>query len=100
MAGRSSLIGWLVGAALLSLVLLTTGCSHEAEKANDGLVDRGSARAAAVGIRGASVRQAVALRSVLAGMGKTRITRIDFEEARADWSRPGVSLILFAPLPR
>jgi hypothetical protein len=93
----SSLIGWLVGVTLLlSLVLLTDGCSREADEPNDGLVDRGSAPAAAVRIRGASARQAMALRSVLAGMGKTRITRVDFEDARAHWSRPGVSLILSA----
>ena len=81
---------------LLLFVALVAGCSDEGEKSSDGLVERNRSRADAVRIKGASARQAVALRSVLAGMGKTRITRVDFEDARAHWSRPGVSLILFA----
>jgi len=49
------------------------------------LVHRDHARAAAVPITGATPAQRRVLRSILAGMGRTRITRIELSDAAGGW---------------
>lgn len=73
-------------AAAVAGTLVAAGCLGDDEGGPpSALVERDQARAASVPITGATSGQRRLLRSILAGMGRTRISRIELSDARGRW---------------
>jgi hypothetical protein len=81
-------------AAAIAAAFLMAGCMGDDDSEGvSALVKRDATRAAGIPITGASPAQRRVLRSILAGMGRTRIEGIELSEATGRW--PDGDLVLF-----
>lgn len=82
-------------AAAIAVALLIAGCmgDDDSGRVSAPVVERDAARAAGIPIAGATPAQRRVLRSILAGMGHTRIERIELSEATGRW--PDGDVVLF-----